>query len=77
MVEQSVARMSAAKASPRRVGLMPTMAAPASAAPFSQKRYSGVLGSRTPMWNGAFPPGGPSWWSDRARAPRVAPAATA
>ena len=47
---QSVARTSAARASPRRVGLMPTTAAPARAAPFSQKRYSATLGSRTPMW---------------------------
>ena len=46
---------------------MPTMAAPASAAPLSQKRYSGPLGSSTPMWGAASP------MSERASAPRAAP----
>ena len=71
MTAQSVARTSAARASPRRVGLMPTMAAPARAAPFSQKRYSAPLGRSTPMCGLASPK------RERARAPRVAPSCTA
>src|SRR5947209_1645466 len=49
---QSVCVMSRASSPPRRVGLMPTTVAPASAAPPSQKRYSGPFSSRTPMWKG-------------------------
>ncbi len=49
---QSVKRMSRASSSPRRVGLIPTTVAPASAAAPSHRRYSGTLSSRTPMWNG-------------------------
>ena len=49
---QSVWRMSAASSAPRRVGLMPTTAAPDNAAAPIQNRYSGVLSSSTPMWNG-------------------------
>ncbi len=64
-------RTSAASASPRRVGLIPTIAAPASAAPLSQNRYSGPLGRSTPTC------GNPPPMSDCAKAPRAAPSATA
>ena len=40
---------------PRRVGLIPTTAAPRRAAAASQNRYSGRLSISRPMWNG---PGG-------------------
>ena len=49
---QSVWRTSCASSAPRRVGLMPTTAAPASAAPPIQYRYSGTFSSSTPTWNG-------------------------
>src|SRR5262245_17618049 len=49
---QSVCRTSCASSAPLRVGLMPTTAAPASAAPAIQYRYSGTFSSRTPTWNG-------------------------
>ena len=44
--------MSAASSPPRLVGLMPTTAAPDSAAAPIQNRYSGTLSSRTPTWKG-------------------------
>ncbi len=50
---QSVWRMSCASSAPRLVGLIPTTAAPASAAPPSRKTYSGTLSSSTPTWKGA------------------------
>src|SRR5215211_264979 len=49
---QSVWRTSCASSTPRRVGLMPTTAAPANAAPAIQYRYSGTFSSSTPTWNG-------------------------
>ncbi len=51
---QSVCRTSRASSAPRRVLLRPTTVAPASAAPNKVTRYSGVLSSSTPTWNGAF-----------------------
>ena len=53
---QSVRRTSPARASPRRVGLMPTTTAPDSAAAPSQNRYSGTLPSSTPTWGGSRSP---------------------
>ena len=47
-----MARTSAASSSPRRVGLAPTMTAPASAAPARRNKYSGVFSIKTPTWNG-------------------------
>ena len=49
---QSVRRMSPARASPRRVELMPTTTARVKAAAPSQNRNSGTLPSRMPTWGG-------------------------
>src|SRR3954471_975676 len=48
----SVCAMSRRRLSPLRVWLRPTTVAPASAAPPNANRYSGVLSSSTPTWNG-------------------------
>ena len=49
---QSAWAMSRASSAPRRVGLIPTTVAPASAAPPRRKRYSGTFSRSTPTWNG-------------------------
>ena len=49
---QSVWLMSRASSAPRRVGLMPTTAAPASPAPSNRNTNSGTFSSSTPTWNG-------------------------
>ena len=61
---QSVWLMSRASSAPRRVGLMPTTAAPASPAPSNKKTNSGTFSSSTPTWNG---PGRRSCTSSSAR----------
>ena len=50
ITSQSTPRMSEASSAPRRVGLMPTMDTPASAAPHRTNRYSGTFSSRMPTW---------------------------
>ncbi len=52
---QSAWATSRASSAPRRVGLMPTTVAPASAAPPRRKRYSGTFSRSTPTWNGPSP----------------------
>ncbi|SKV08540.1 Uncharacterised protein [Mycobacteroides abscessus subsp. abscessus] len=63
-------RISAAISAGPRVGLIPTIVAPARAAPPSQKTKSGTLSNSTPIWKG------PSARSFRASAPRAADSST-
>ena len=51
----SVCVMSRASSSPRRVGLIPTMVAPLTAAAPSHIEYSGTLSSRTPTCGAPSP----------------------